>query len=68
MTLPKIRIHDTETDKIIDREMNAEEYKDYQNRVAEAQAVQAEIVAKSSAAEKLIKLGLTEAEVKSLNA
>lgn len=57
MTKPIIRIHNTETDEIIDREMNDEEFEIYTNEqeayaLAEAEA-QAQAIAKAKLLEKL---------------
>ncbi len=67
MTNPTIRIHDLATDKVIDREMNDEEYAQHQTDVATAEA---KAIAKAEAeAEKaalLAKLGITADEAKLL--
>ena len=67
MTRPLIRIHNTEIDEVIDREMTVEEFKIYQERVA---TFQAEEAAKAEQAAKkqevLAKLGLTADEINSL--
>ena len=63
MTKPIIRIHNIETDKIIDREMNAEELAQYEIDKANAAAkAQAEAEAAKSKAALLDRLGITEAE------
>jgi hypothetical protein len=63
MTKPIIRIHNVETDEVIDREMTDKEYADWQ--VAQAQTL-AEKNARDEAARKrqeiLDKLGLTQEE------
>ena len=67
MTKPTIRIHDTETDEIIDREMTDVEFADYQADQAEAEARKAEAEAKTHAkAELLERLGITADEAKLL--
>jgi len=67
MTKPIIRIHDTATDEIIDREMTAAEFAIYeaeQTKHAEAQT-KAE-AAKAAAQAKLAALGLTTDDLKAL--
>jgi hypothetical protein len=67
MPNPTIRIHDTETDEVIDREMTAAEYKTYleDQKTAEAMVkAKEEAIAKKQAV--LEKLGLTAEEVASL--
>ena len=62
-----IRIHNVETNEIVDREMTAVEFAIYQTEQAKNQSVQAEAEAK--AAEKaalLAKLGITDDEAKLL--
>lgn len=70
MTKPIITIHNLETNEIIEREMNAAEYAQYQidqeaikNR---AKAEADKVAAKASAQAKLAALGLTEEEVVSI--
>lgn len=70
MKKPTIRIHDTEKDEIIDREMTDEEYNDYL-RVAKEQEERLKIetekiVTRQSALAKLAALGLTEEEIAAL--
>ena len=67
MTKPMIRIHDIETDEVIDREMTDAEFEQFEIEQAELQA-KAEAKA-TKAAEKaalLGKLGITEDEAKLL--
>lgn len=65
-----IRIHNLETNEIIDREMNDDEYNNYlqaeaKEKIQEEQ--KAEIIAKrQSALAKLAALGLTEDEIAAL--
>ena len=63
MSKPMIRIHNVETDEVIDREMNAAELAQFH---ADEQALiqgQADLVAKAEAkAELLTKLGITAEE------
>jgi hypothetical protein len=67
MTNPMIRIHNTETDKIVDREMNVTELAQYTKDLAnqELQAAEQMKVATQKAA-LLAKLGITEDEAKLL--
>jgi hypothetical protein len=68
--MPTIKIHNAETDEVIEREMNAEELQKLQRVQEEIQAraeVQAEAAAKKAAAEsKLAALGLTADDLKAL--
>jgi hypothetical protein len=67
MAKPMIRIHNIETDEVIDREMTAAEFKQYQ--LDQEQITQFEAEAKSKAIAKtalLEKLGITEDEAKLL--
>ena len=70
MTKPTIRIHNTETDQVIDREMTAAEFKIYEEKQANYAAEQAESEAKAAAkaiAEgKLAALGLTTDDLRAL--
>ena len=63
MTRPMIRIHNSETNEVIDREMNNEEFAQYE---ADASAAAAELAAKEKAAADkaalLAKLGITADE------
>jgi len=64
---PMIRIHDLATNEIIDREMNDEEFSQWQAEQAENAKVQAEANAKAAKRQALLdKLGLTEEEAKLL--
>ena len=67
MTKPMVRIHNTETDEVIDREMNDAEFAQYQaDQEAQATAL-AETEAKAEAkAELLERLGITADEAKLL--
>ena len=63
MTKPMVRIHDLLTDEIIDREMNAAEFKKYEADQAAQAITQAEAEAQATAkAELLAKLGITAEE------
>ena len=60
---PMIRIHDVSTDEVIDREMNDEEYTQYQNQQkAQAEADKAEVDKAAAKAALFAKLGITEEE------
>jgi hypothetical protein len=70
MTKPTIRIHNTATDEVIDREMTDAEFADYQanqelqaSRKAEAEAKTAK---RATAEAKLAALGLTTDDLKAL--
>jgi hypothetical protein len=70
MSKPMIRIHNTETDEVIDREMTVAEYAKYQadqsnyeTRKAEAEA---KAQAKAAAEGKLAALGLTTDDLRAL--
>jgi len=70
MTNPMIRIHNTETNEIEDREMTNAEFTAYKAEQADAEAKATEKaaieVARASALEKLAALGLSEDEVNGL--
>jgi hypothetical protein len=58
-----VTIHDVSTNEIIVREMNDEEYTDWQARVAEGEAEKtAEAKAKTDRTALLARLGITEQE------
>ena len=62
-----IRIHNQETDEIIDREMNDAEYEQYLKDVTESEARKAEVEAKATAeAALLAQLGITAEQAKLL--
>jgi len=67
LTRPMVRIHNVETDEIIDREMNDAEFAQYEaNKAAQATA-QAEAEAKATAkAALLTRLGITAEEAQLL--
>ena len=70
MTRPMIRVHNTETNEIVDREMNNLEFEQYQKdsiatEVRRAQEAQA-AVKKLAAEAKLAALGLTTDDLKAL--
>jgi len=63
MSRPMVRIHNIETDEVIDREMNDEEFAKYQARQLEKEAEQAEADAKATAKTALLdRLGITAEE------
>ena len=70
MTNPMIKIHNAETGEIVEREMNATEFAQYEKDQAEAQAyalAQSEMeLAKAAAQAKLAALGLTTDDLKAL--
>lgn len=70
MSNPTIRIHNAETDEIIDREMTAQELSAYEADQAKAEAIQQNIknaqIKKESAQAKLEALGLTTDDLKAL--
>jgi ribosomal protein L14E/L6E/L27E len=67
MTRPMIRIHNTKTDEIIDREMNDEEFAEYNQKLENFAKEEAEAAAKAQAkAELLAQLGITEEQAKLL--
>ena len=63
MTNPTIRIHNTETNEVIDREMTDAEFADYEADQAAEAAKQAEAEAKATARAAILdRLGLTAEE------
>jgi hypothetical protein len=67
MTKPIIRIHDLETNEVIDREMNDQELAAYETDQAAEAAKQAESEAKATAkAALLTRLGITAEEAQLL--
>lgn len=64
---PMIRIHDTEKDEIIDREMNDAEFAEYQAFQSAQRAIDAaKAKAESDKVALLTRLGLTEDELKTI--
>ena len=64
---PMVRIHDLETNEIIDREMNDAEFAEYEANKAIAQAAaEAKAKAEADRAALLARLGLTEDELKTI--
>jgi len=67
MSKPIIRIHNVETNEVIDREMNDAEFAQYQADQAAQATAQAEAEAKATAkAALLAQLGITEEQAKLL--
>lgn len=70
MTKPMIRIHDTSTDEVLDREMTEAEFAEYEaNKANQAEKIALEKeaeTAKESAQAKLAALGLTTDDLKAL--
>ena len=66
-TRPMVRIHNVETDEVIDREMNDDEFAQYEADKAAQLAKQAETDAKAAEKQALLdKLGITADEAKLL--
>ena len=67
MTKPMIRIHNIETDEIIDREMNDDEFAVYQKNLAIEESLDAtEAQNTADKAALLERLGISESEAKLL--
>jgi hypothetical protein len=67
MSKPMVRIHNTETNEIIDREMTDTEFAQYEKEQAEREAKIAEVQVKAAARAALLeRLGITEDEAKLL--
>jgi hypothetical protein len=66
-TKPMIRIHNIETDEVIDREMNDDEFAEYQAQQAAQALITAEAEAKATEKQALLdRLGITADEAKLL--
>jgi hypothetical protein len=66
-TRPMVRIHNAETDEVIDREMNDDEFAQYEADKAAQLAAQAEADAKAAEKQALLdRLGITADEAKLL--
>jgi hypothetical protein len=66
-TRPTIRIHNIETDEVIDREMNDAEFAQYEADKATQAAKQAEAEAKETAKAAILdRIGLTADELKTI--
>jgi len=67
MTKPMIRIHNLETDEIIDREMTDAEYAEYKSdELIKLQSIEKAEADKAAAIAKLEALGLTTDDLKAL--
>jgi len=67
MSRPMIRIHNVETDEVIDREMTDAEFEQWQTQVTEQEAkIVAEAEAAAAKSALLNRLGITEDEAKLL--
>ena len=70
MSKPIVRIHNIETDEVIDREMNDAEFAQYKldnQRIADEKAeIEAKAQAKAAAQAKLAALGLTVEDLQAL--
>jgi hypothetical protein len=67
MSKPMVRIHNVETNEVIDREMNDAEFTAFEADQAAQAAKQAEAAAKESARQALLsKLGITQEEAQLL--
>jgi hypothetical protein len=69
-TKPSIRLHNSQTNEIIDREMTDDEYTVYLERIAKMQSqeveAEAKAQAKATAEGKLAALGLTTDDLRAL--
>jgi hypothetical protein len=64
---PMVRIHNAETDEVIDREMNDAEFEQYEaDKAAQAVVAAAKAKAEADKAALLARLGLTEDELKTI--
>jgi hypothetical protein len=67
MSRPIVRFHNSETDEIIDREMNDQEFAEWEaNKIAKEASLKAESEAATAKTALLEKLGITEDEAKLL--
>jgi hypothetical protein len=67
MTRPIVRIHDSSTDEVIDREMNDAEFAQYEaDQAAQAELAAAEAAKAAEKAALLERLGITAEEAKLL--
>ena len=67
MTNPTIRIHNTETDEVVDRPMTASEFKAYEASIESVQKRKDAEEAKATLKQEVLaKLGLTPEEVSAL--
>ena len=64
---PMVRIHDLETNEVIDREMNDAEFAQYEaDKAVAVAAAEAKAKAEADKAALLARLGLTEDELKTI--
>ena len=70
MERPIVKIHNMETGKIVEREMNDEEFAKHQEiasyRAEQTAEAEAKVAAKASALAKLAELGITAEEIAAL--
>ncbi len=67
MTRPTVRIHNIETNEVIDREMNDQEFAAYETDQAEQAAAKAEAASKAAQRQAVLnRLGITEEEARIL--
>jgi hypothetical protein len=67
LTRPTVRIHNIETDEVIDREMNDDEFAQYEAEKAAQAIVKAEAEAKETAKSAILdRIGLTADELKTI--
>ena len=67
MTRPMIRIHNTETDEVVDREMTAAEFKIFEADQIAKETREAEAEAKAQAKTAILdRIGLTADELKTI--
>jgi hypothetical protein len=67
MTNPIIKLHNIETDEVVEREMTNAEFDSYKAKIAEAEVEQSTLAAKENAKAAIYtKLGLTADEVTAL--
>jgi hypothetical protein len=66
-TRPKVRIHNAETNEVIDREMNDAEFAQHEaDKAVAVAAAEAKAKAETDKAALLARLGLTEDELKTI--
>ena len=66
-TRPTVRIHNAETNEVLDREMNDKEFAQYEaDKAAQLLAAEAKAKAEADKAALLARLGLTEDELKTI--
>ena len=66
-TVPTIRVHNIETDEVIDREMNDSEFAEYQADQAAQAIAKAEVEVKETAKAAILdRIGLTADEFKTI--